>query len=278
MKILIAGGNSSIARALKTILSESNEVITAGRRNCDIYMDLSEPTDTINLPSGLDVVINTAAHFGGGTKRDIYDAENINVLGTLNLCELSLKASVGHFIFISSIFSSLKEDSKQYSIYSLSKKHAEEIIKLYFKSYPLPYTILRPSQIYGNAEDFSDKQPFFYHILSKAKKGLDISFYGSNDAKRNYMHIDDLTQIISEVVKNKIAGTFDCTHINDVTYSQIAHAAYDEFKTKGVINFLKDRPDIPDNIFGKDFLLYEKIHFFPGISIEEGIKKIAGSI
>jgi nucleoside-diphosphate-sugar epimerase len=276
MKILIAGGNSSIARALKIVLSKNHEVITAGRKNCDIYMDLIKPIES--LPSGLDIVINAAAHFGGATQRDLYDAENVNVLGTLNLCESSSKARVKHFILISSIFSTLSEDSKQYSIYSLSKKHAEELVKLYFKSFPMPYTILRPSQVYGNAEDFSSKQPFFYYILSQAKNGSDINFYGSNDAKRNYLHIDDLTKIINKVVENRIEGIFECTHVNDVTYSQIANAAYIEFNTNGTINFLKDKPDIPDNIFGKDFLLYEKINFSPEISIEEGIKKIAGSL
>src|ERR1700712_4514734 len=98
MRILIAGGNSNIGRALKTVLSEWATVITAGRKNCDIYLDLTDPIDKMQLPSNIDVVINAAAHFGGKTAKDIYDAENTNVLGTLKLCEVSVKAKAKHFI------------------------------------------------------------------------------------------------------------------------------------------------------------------------------------
>ena len=65
-----------------------------------------------------------------------------------------------------------------------------------------------------------------------------------------------------------------------------AHKAYDDatsglwaafaaFNSQASVHFLKDKPDIPDNIFEKDDTLYKQINFYPVISIEEGIKKIA---
>jgi len=277
VKILIVGGNSSIGKALKSVLSKNYEVITAGRTNCDSYINLEDPITEIKIPDYVDIVINAVAHFGGQTGKLIYEAENINVLGLLKLCEVSYNASVKHFISISSIFSFLKEDAQQYSIYSISKRHAEEVIKEFCRTYSLPLTILRPGQVYGNVLDFKSKQPFLYHIISQAAKGLDINLYGSNDAKRNFIHIDDLTQIIEKVIEQTTLGSFDCLYMHDVTYSQIAKAAYSVFNKKGNINFIKDKPDIPDNIFEKDFSLYEKIDFYPEISIEKGIKKIAGT-
>ena len=274
MKILIVGGTSSLGCALKPVLSEIGEVITAGRKECDIRLDLNDPIEKITLPNNIDAVIHTAAHFGGKTVEEILEAENVNVLGTLKLCQAAVQAKAKHFILISSMFSCLNKNSEYYNIYALSKKHSEEIAHFYCSLHSLPLTILRPSQIYGNKENFRRHQPFFYMMIDKAENGEDITIYGSNDALRNYIYIDDLVKIIEKVVQNKIEGIYSCMYPIDLTYSQIAKAAILAFNSKGRIFFLKNKPDIPNNIFEKDGSLYKKIGFYPQISIKDGMKKI----
>ena len=275
MRILIIGGNSSLGSCLKKRFSETNDVVTAGRSNCDIHLDLYDTSSEINFPPDFDVIIHTAAHFGGNAGKEMLEAETINVLGTLRICEAARKANAKHFILISSIFSLLKEDSSQYSIYALSKKHSEEIAKLFCVKHELPLTILRPSQLYGNGGNLRMHQPFLYFLVDQAEKGQDINIYGTNDASRNFIFIDDVVKVIDAIVHKKVLGTFNCMFPYDVTYSQIARAAYAAFKSEGHINFLIDKEDIADNIFEKDNLLYEKIDFYPEITIEEGMKKLA---
>jgi hypothetical protein len=60
-----------------------------------------------------------------------------------------------------------------------------------------------------------------------------------------------------------------------VTYSRIAKAAFQAFDTRGSVRFLRDKPDIPDNVFPGDDALYEAIHFRPSTSIEDGLRRIA---
>lgn len=275
MKILIVGGTSSTGRALKPVLSEFSKVITAGRKKCDVTFDLNDPIKKITLPNDIDTVVHVAAHFGGKTAKEILEAENINVLGTLKLCQAAVNARVKHFVLISSMSVSLKKNSEYYSIYAISKRHSEEVAQFYCSTHSLPLAILRPSQIYGNGDSFRRHQPFFYIIVDKAEKGEDIAIYGSNDALRNYMHIDDLTNIIARVVRNKVEGIYPCTHTTDVTFSQIAKAALLAFNSKANVHFLKAKADIPDNIFEKDDSLYRKIDFYPQIFIEDGMKKIS---
>jgi dTDP-4-dehydrorhamnose reductase len=86
MRILIVGGTSSLAKALMPVLSEFADVVTAGRSGCYMHLDLSDPMKEIIIPDGVDVVINTAAHFGGDDYDQIYQAEFVNVLGMLKLC------------------------------------------------------------------------------------------------------------------------------------------------------------------------------------------------
>jgi len=275
MNVLIVGGNSSLAKSLKPLLSEFSEVITAGRSNCDILLDLNDPIEKMSFPSNIDTIIHTAASFGGKSAKEIIDAENVNVLGTLKLCQAAVEANAKHFILISSIYAGLNENSEQYNIYAISKKQSEEVAKYYCSAHSLPLTIIRPSQMYGIGNIFRVHQPFLYQMIDKAEKGEDVNLYGSNDPLRNYIYIDDLAKIIVKIVQNKVEGKYSCTQTTDVTYSQIAKAAFAAFNSKGTVHFLKDKPDIPDNIFDKDDSLYKKINYYPETSIEEGIKKIA---
>ncbi len=275
MKIVIVGGTSSLGRALKPTLSKFSEVITAGRTNCDITLDLSDPIEKIILPDNIDVVINTAAHFGGNSIKEILEAENVNVLGNLKLCNAAINAKTKEFILVSSIYSSLKENSINYSTYSITKKQAEDTARLYCSLHSLPLIILKPSQLYGCEDSFRRHQPFLYDIIDKAENNQDVVLYGSNDALRNYIHVDDLVNIIVRIIHSKLVGTYTCMYTKNVTYSQIAKAAFVAFSSTGQVHFLKEKKDIPDNTFEKDNSLYDKIGYYPEVSIEDGMKKIA---
>jgi nucleoside-diphosphate-sugar epimerase len=277
MKMLIIGGTSTVGNSIKKSLSGTFDIITAGRKNCDIILDLREPMSKFQLPEELDVIIHTAAQFGVRTDEEILETENINVLGTLKLCQAAVKSKAKHFVFISSIFSSAEKSAFNYNFYSLSKKHAEDVAILYCSKFSLPLTILRPSQLYGNDPGFKIHQPFFFDMIEKASLGQDINLYGTNDPLRNYLHIQDLVDIIERVVRKKIEGSYACSYTADITYSQIATAAFEVFKSGGRVHFLKDKPDIPSFTFEKDPTLYKKIDFYPKISIEEGLKRLVNS-
>jgi len=275
MRILIVGGTSSLAHALRPVLSEFAEVITAGRTGCDVQLDLSDPVEKIEFPTGIDAVINTAAHFGGNDYRQMCQAVNINVLGALKLCQVCLTAKVQHLVHISSTSAYLGTTSDYYGIYALSKKQADEVVQLFCSSFKLPWTILRPSQLYGNEDRFRKHQPFLYTAIDKAEKNEDITIYGAHDALRNYIHIDDFTKLISLVVTKRVEGLYPCTNAIDVSLSQIAKASIDAFCSAGRVIFLKEMDDIQDNVFPYHASLYEQINYSPQVSIEEGVKRIA---
>lgn len=275
MKILIVGGTSSLALALKPVLSEFAEVITAGRTGCDVYLDLSDPVEKMVLPKSIDVVINTAANFGGGDYENIYLAEKINVLGTLKLCQICLTAKVQHFIHISSTSAYLGTTSDYYGIYAVSKRQSDEVAQLFCSSFKLPCTILRPSQLYGNEDTFRKHQPFLYTAIDNAEKNKDITIYGNNDALRNYIHIDDFTKLISLVIENRVEGLYSCTNYIDVSLSKIANYAIAAFSSASRLIYLKDMGNIQDNIFPYSDSLYNKVNYFPLIFIKEGVKRIA---
>jgi nucleoside-diphosphate-sugar epimerase len=146
---------------------------------------------------------------------------------------------------------------------------------LYCKGKDIKLTILRPSQIYGNFESNRINQPFFYSIIQKVKNNQEVVFYGKHDPARNFIHIDDVAEIIFRVVERGIEGNFDCIFNNNITFTDIACAAKSAFKSSSRILFDDSKPDIEDNVIAINTILYDLIDYYPKITIEEGIKRLA---
>ncbi|MDX2219910.1 MAG: NAD(P)-dependent oxidoreductase [Burkholderiales bacterium] len=275
MKVLIVGGTSALAQILKQTLSPFAEVSTAGRSNCDITLDIGTPADRIELPHGFDVVVNAAASFGVKTFEDMLRTECVNVLGVLKLCEACAKAEVKQLVLVSSIFAGLEPTSRFYNIYAESKRHSDEIARMYCESAGLPLTIVRPSQFYGTGAAQRKHQPFLTTLIDKAARNEEIVFYGSNDAKRNFIHVEDVAHAIALLVQRKIQGTFACMSTSNVSYTEVALAAIAAFGSSSTIRFDKDKPDIPDNIFPIDETLYRLLNWYPAVQIADGMRKEA---
>lgn len=275
MKILLMGGNSSLAQALRPALETFAEVVTAGRRGCHVPLDLTWPVERFEIPSGVDTVINLAAHFGGPDFSDLLAAEDVNVLGALKLAHACTQAGVIQLVHVSSIFAGLAEDSLFYSSYALSKRHAEELLQLYSRQTGLPLAILRPAQIYGPGDGFSRHQPLLYALLDQAWRGAGIVLNGSNDAKRNFIYVEDVVEVIVRVVRRRIKGRYACAGLANVRFSEIAAAAMAAVASASEIRFDVTKPDIPDNAFEPDETLYRLIDYSPRISLQEGLARIA---
>jgi nucleoside-diphosphate-sugar epimerase len=269
--IFVIGANSALARAAIKVLVGDSTIITAGRKNCDVYCDIAKPFD---IPANVDVVLNFAAAFGGTEDNEIVDAVSVNSTGILNICIAAKKANVAHIINVSSLSAVLDEKSPYYSIYAISKRHGDELAEFYCSVNKLPLTILRPSQVYGDDDSFALHQPLFYQVIEKAQKGEDVVIYGKHDALRNYIHANDISELIRGVVEQSIVGTYPCLSPSNIAYSQLAKTAQSVFQMGGDIRFLSDKPDIPDNVFSMDLSIYEKTGYMAQISIEAGIRRI----
>ena len=274
MRIALFGSNSSITQSLIPLLNEDNELFTLGRSNANLIVDINNISEDFELPKNLDTLLLSSAHFGGIELEDYLNAININVIGALKLFDLAIKSDVKQFIYISSIYSHFEAKSPLSTIYSISKKCSEEILLQYAKDKKIKLAIIRPSQIIGNFESNSEHQPFFYSLLKKIKNSEDVIFYGKNNPKRNFIHIDDLSLILTKVISTKLEGVYDCAFPQNTSFLEIAHHAKALFKSKSTISFDQTKSDILDNVFEYDFHLYDLINYYPKTTILEGIEKL----
>jgi len=270
MRVLLVGGTSSLAQTLIPLLRERCELLTAGRKGCDVELDLC--SREIQIPDGIDCVVNLAAAFGGKDLIGTLQAMDVNVLGVIKLCHASAKAGAKHLVHISSIFSDLESASPFFGVYSLSKKHSEDAAQFCGRELRLPVAVLKPSQIYGVGPGFRRHQPFLYTIMDKAESHEDINLFGSNDPLRNFIHAEDVANIIVAAVATKIEGTYRCAYPDNVTYSQLAAAAIAAFDSRSKVAFLKDKPDIPSNGFACDETLFRLLDYFPRIPMTQGMQ------
>jgi nucleoside-diphosphate-sugar epimerase len=272
--ILIVGSTSVVGISLARILTLNHKVFLAGRKDADYHLEL----ESIDLSSWenlqFDVVIQAAADFGGDEDDDFYRAETINALGTLNLCRLAKRVQAKHMIVISSSSANYNQGEPYYNIYSISKRHADELAQFYCNVHKLPLTILRPTQLYDAEGRCKNHQNLLYAIIEKAERGEDVVLYGKNDALRNYIFLDDFSEIVSRVIQKRTTGVFNCSAQKSTHLSEIAKNAFDIFKQGGDIKFLEDKPDIEDLPVEIDSKLYDEIDFEPGVSLYQGIKEI----
>lgn len=268
MRVLLVGGTSSLSHYLRPVLSGFAEVITGGRSDCDIPLDLA---GEVYVPSGFDVVVNTAAVHGSRIS-ELTMAENVNVFGLLRLGNACIAAGVSQLVHVSSIFATLRSSSPFNSAYAQTKRRGDEALRDLTRKASLPLTIVRPSQFYGVGERFRSSQPFLFSLMDKAEAGQDIEIWGQRDARRNYIHAQDVADMIARLVQTRTSGVFACTYPKDLSFSEIARAAVDAFGSSSAIRFLLNKPDTADNIFPFDDALYRALGQTPRITIERGIQ------
>lgn len=274
MRVLIIGGSSVIGKALAARLADIAEVRLAGRRDADLYFDLSEWREIPDVQESFDVVIHVAADFGGSQDEDFVRAELVNSVGTLSVCSLARRTQAKHFVLISSIFATYALGDQHYGIYALSKRHGEEVAQLFCAKRGIGLSILRPTQVYDDEGACRRHQSLFYLVADRAQGGQEIVFYGTHDAWRNYLHIEDLAEICLRVVARRCTGIYACAHPRSVRLTEIASAAFAAFEQSEKVRFLTDKPDLADVPEIRDYALYDCVEYYPRIDIVQGYRRI----
>lgn len=135
---------------------------------------------------------------------NIENAFSVNVDGLIHLLERIKRKGV-IFIFSSSVY----VYNNHSGVYGITKRTAESIIKWYSENHGLDYRILRYGSVYGFGSGA------IYRMIKEALQTGIISYYGTGDEVREYIHVDDVVKcsldILSEKFKNKtltIAGHY----------------------------------------------------------------------
>lgn len=203
MKILVTGGSGFLGSHVADALSDAgHEVAILDVRPSpylreDQTMILGEILDQENIEEvvdGFDVVYHFAgiADIDECVSRPI-DTVCYNILGTIHLLEASRKSGIKRFIFGSSAY--VYSDSGYF--YRSSKQACESFIENYAELYGLKYTCLRYGSLYGTR---ADERNSIFRLIRQALERGNITYYGSGDELREYIHVQDAATISVQVL------------------------------------------------------------------------------
>ncbi len=161
-----------------------------------------------------DYVVHLAAQTGviPSIENPFKDAD-VNVLGTLNLLNYSVKYGIKRFVFSSSAAPlgeqtpPLNEEKipSPLSPYGASKLAGEGYCKAFYGSFGLETVVLRFSNVYGiySYHKGSVVAEFYRRII----KGEPIFIYGDGEQTRDFIYAGDLSRaIVKAIEKRQIGG------------------------------------------------------------------------
>ena len=304
-KIYIAGHNgmvgSSVLRKLKNL--KVKKIIYRNRKQLDLCdFNKTEKFIKINKP---DIIINCAGKVGGimFNVDNPVDILEVNALIQVNLIKAAYNNKVPYFIYLGSscIYPKnskqpIKEDyllsdkpEPTNEGYALSKIVGLKSCEYYNKQYGKNYVTLMPCNLYGPNDNFDLRNSHFIpafvnkYVEAFEKKIPFIEVWGTGNARREIMHVDDLSSailfILEKIIKKnrkilKIIKEKSFLNVGsgkDYTIKQYAKLMGKHFDEKIKIKFNKRYPEGMKRKL-LDISLIRKLGWRPKISINKGFK------
>lgn len=304
MKIIICGATGFIGRNLLEFFNrDGNEIIAVFNKSKPfainsgnvkwIYADLRSPGSIKEYLEGTDVFLQFAATTSG--VKDIFERPYIHVTDNAVINSYLLRecfeSNVGHFIFPScTVMLNSTDNQKEIdwdprtSIYSNyfgighTKIYIEKMCNFY-SNLGLKTTVIRHSNAYGKYDKFD---LYRSHVLGatitkviNAKENQTLEVWGSGEARRDFIYVDDLVEMIDKSIKNQKNkfGLYNCgmgysISINDLV-RKIINISGKNLTFKNKI----DKPDIPTSLSLNCEKAFSELNWKVKTSLEEGLKR-----
>lgn len=208
-RILVCGGSGFLGSHVADALSDAGyrvrifDLVPSPYLRDDQEMvvgDLMDPPAMARAAENCSYVYNFAGI------ADIEDARNrpldtaaLNVVGNVHALEAARIAGAKRFIFASSVY----VYSESGSFYRASKQAAERFVEAYHERYGLPYTILRYGSLYGRRANVRNG---IFVLLKQALEQKSITYAGSGEAMREYIHVTDAAKLSVRILENEYAN------------------------------------------------------------------------
>lgn len=224
-----------------------------------------------------------------------------NINGTYNLLRVAeefykklekeeTKNYCFHHISTDEVFGDIPSDAKPSiesdvynpsSPYSASKACADHLVKSWYITYGLPYTITYCTNNYG---PFQHKEKLIPLVLSKILNEEHIPVYGDGLQSRSWIYVEDHVAFLLKLLKSNVFNSeFNISDTNEITNIQLVQKIcniLDKLRPSKNLTTYKDLIKFVDDRLGHDrryALNSNKIHGYIGKvkkhSFDEGIIK-----
>jgi UDP-glucose 4-epimerase len=233
-----------------------------------------------------DFVFHLAAYAAEGLSHFIrrYNYET-NLIGSVNLINLSILHQVKCFVFTSSIAVyganqvPMTEDliPRPEDPYGVSKYAVELDLEAAQRQFGLNYIIFRPHNVYGEHQNTGDKYRNVVGIfMNQVLAGQPLTIFGDGEQTRAFSYIDDVAPIITRSVFNPDAygQVFNVGGDRPCTVNELARAVSEVMGVSPRIIHLPARNEVKHA-----FSSHEKVDQFFDVpsptSLRDGLTKMA---
>lgn len=235
----------------------------------------------------------------------------INVASTAGLLEACRLKGAAHVIFASTsaIYENVTsfptsesgEHARPNLVYSLGKRHCEELVRSFNEVYGLPFTTLRFYNIYGAHQDGLRSHPALIpYLIDSFTRGKAPVLHSDGLQRRDYVYVADLLHLLRKVMSSPPLNTelnvcsgrsFSVREIVAV----VQHALHSDVQPiyrdpsllweKSTALWLGARPfprermreEVEKYTEGDGSKAFELLGWRPKYSLEDGIAEIAGA-
>ncbi|MBA2124401.1 UDP-glucose 4-epimerase [bacterium Unc6] len=297
MRIIVTGGAGFIGSwVAQKFIEEGHSVsiidnLSQGKksnipRGARFYkIDIQDDLEKVFEKEKPDIVSHHAAQID--VRKSIcnprFDA-GINIIGTLNLLENSIKCSVRKFIFASSggvmygeadiIPAPETSPINIFSPYGVSKRSAELYLLYYKNIYCLNYIALRYGNVYGPRQDPHGEAGVVAIFIQKMLEGKVPTIFGDGRQTRDYVYVEDVVK--ANILALKYSGRHSIFNIGtgkgtsvNWLYKNLSH----------IIGFNK-KPDYKKPRKGElqkstldAHLAIKELGWSSSVELEQGLKK-----
>lgn len=297
MKIFIAGHNGMVGSAIARHINEP--FIFAEKTE----LDLENQNQVVNFfeKQRPEVVILCAAKVGGIHANNQYRADFIytNLQIQNNVIHSSYKYGVKKLLFLGSsciypkfanqpikeeylLSSELEQTNEPYAI---AKIAGLKMCESYYRQYGCDFVSVMPTNLYGPRDKFD---PLNSHVLpalirklheAKINKSPHVEVWGTGNAKREFMYVDDMAKACIHILNNISAGEIYSQGISQINIGtgediSIKELAYKIAETVGYVGEIKFDPSKPDGTPRKllDISRLNKLGFKNQTDLATGLK------
>lgn len=233
-----------------------------------------------------DYVYHLAAYAAEGLSHFIrrYNYET-NLIGSVNLINLSVLHQVKCFVFASSIAVygtnqlPMTEDlqPKPEDPYGISKYAVELDLAAAQHQFGLDYVVFRPHNVYGEHQNIGDKYRNVIGIfMNQALRGEPMTIFGDGQQTRAFSYIDDVapTIALAATIPAAYGETFNVGGDQPYTVNELVHAVSSVMDVEPNLHYLPGRNEVKHA-----YASHQKAHQFfnlPNpVPLPEGLARMA---
>ena len=274
MKVVVTGAKGWLGTHLsRRLIGRGDSVIAI-----DLPLDITKPEGLAAYWDGGDAMVHLAALAAPGYcethPQETYD---VNVRGTYNVLKLAKDAHLKRAIFSSSAhtygispkYVPTPEASPviPQDIYTTTKLLGEDLFRLFYLNYSLPYVTLRQYNGYGPAQS---PAYFIPATIEQAKKTGQIVLRGRRVTK-DFVYVDDMVSAIVKALDSDYVGELNVGTGVQTSLEHVATHIAEHFNIP--LEFAPEEPKGPTQMQCDTSRMEAVFGWVPSITVEEGLTR-----